>query len=57
MKSLVVYFSYTGKNYMNGAIRNITKVNTEIVSEEISKLTGADNQLMLILIALKSVVM
>ena len=27
---------------MNGAIRNITKGNTEIVAEEISKLTGAD---------------
>ena len=42
MKSLVVYFSHTGENYMNGAIRNITKGNTEIVDEEISKLTGAD---------------
>lgn len=57
MKSLVVYFSHTGENYMNGAIRNITRGNTEIVAEEISKLTRADNQLMLILIALKSVVM
>mgnify|MGYP004514649855 CR=1 FL=1 len=42
MKSLVVYFSHTGENYMNGAIRNITNSNTEIVAEEISKLTGAD---------------
>lgn len=42
MKSLVVYFSHTGENYMNGAIRNITKGNTEIVAEEISKLTEAD---------------
>ncbi len=42
MKSLVVYFSHTGENYINGAIRNITKGNTEIVAEEISKLTGAD---------------
>ncbi len=42
MKSLVVYFSHTGENYMNGAIKNITKGNTEIVAEEISKLTGAD---------------
>ena len=47
-----LFFSYR-ENY----IRNITKGNTEIVDEEISKLTGADNQLMLILIALKSVVM
>ena len=57
MKSLVVYFFHTGENYMNGAIRNITKGNTEIVAEEISKLTGADNQLMLILITIKTVVM
>lgn len=42
MKSLVIYFSHTGENYMNGAIRNITKGNTEIIAEEISKLTGAD---------------
>ena len=47
-----LFFSYR-ENY----IRNITKGNTEIVDEEISKLTGADNQLMLILITLKSVVM
>ena len=53
MKSLIVYFSHTGENY----IRNITKGNKEIVAEEISKLTGADNQLMLILITIKTVVM
>jgi len=43
--------------YRENYIRNITRGNTEIVDEEISKLTGADNQLMLILITLKSVVM
>lgn len=42
---------------MNDAIRNITNGNTEIVAKEISKLTGADNQFMLIIITLKSVVM
>lgn len=47
MKSLVVYFLVQGK----------LRGNTEIVDEEISKLTGADNQLMLILITIKSVVM
>lgn len=42
MKSLVIYFSHTGENYMEDGIRNIDKGNTEIVAEEISKLTGAD---------------
>ena len=42
MKGLVIYFSHTGENYMENGIRNIDKENTEIVAEEISKLTGAD---------------
>lgn len=42
MKSIVIYFSHTGENYMEDGIRNITKGNTEIVAEEISKLVGAD---------------
>lgn len=31
MKSLVIYFSHTGENYMSDGIRNIDKGNTEIV--------------------------
>lgn len=42
MKSLVIYFSHTGENYMNGTIKNITKGNTEIVAEKIKEITGAD---------------
>lgn len=50
-------FSSLFFSYKETYIRNITKGNTEIVDEEISKLTGADNQLMLILITIKTVVM
>lgn len=41
MKSLVIYFSRMGENYMSDGIRNIDKGNTEIVAEKISNLTGA----------------
>lgn len=42
MKSLIIYFSHTGENYMKDGIRNITKGNTEIVSEKIKEITNAD---------------
>ena len=42
MKSLVIYFSHTGENYMKNGIEDIKKGNTEIVAEKIQKLTGAD---------------
>lgn len=42
MKSLVIYFSHTGENYMSDGIRNIDKGNTEIVAETIKDITGAD---------------
>ncbi len=42
MKSLVIYFSHTGENYMQDGIRNITKGNTEIVAENIKEITTAD---------------
>ncbi len=41
-KSLVIYFSHTGENYMADGIRNIDKGNTEIVAEIIKDITGAD---------------
>ena len=41
-KSLVIYFSHTGENYMSDGIRNIDKGNTEIVAEMIRDITGAD---------------
>lgn len=42
MKSLVIYFSHTGENYMENGIRNIDKGNTEIVAENIKNIVGAD---------------
>ena len=41
-KSLVIYFSHTGENYMSDGIRNIDKGNTEIIAEMIKDITGAD---------------
>ena len=41
-KTLIVYYSRTGENYVNGSIRNLTKGNTEIVAEMIAELTGGD---------------
>ena len=41
-KSLVIYFSHTGENYMSDGIRNIDKGNTEIVAEMIKDIAGAD---------------
>lgn len=35
MKSLVIYFSHTGENYMRNGLENIDKGNTEIVAEYI----------------------
>lgn len=42
MKSLVIYFSHTGENYMRDGIRNIDKGNTKIVAEFINEITNAD---------------
>lgn len=41
-KSLVIYFSHTGENYMADGIRNIDKGNTEVIAEMIQDITGAD---------------
>lgn len=42
MKSLVIYFSRNGENYMEDGVRNIDKGNTEIVAETIKDLVKAD---------------
>ncbi len=39
-KTLIAYFSHTGENYFGGAIKNITKGNTEVVAEFAQKATG-----------------
>ena len=42
MKSLIIYFSHAGENYMEKGIENITKGNTEKLAEILQSLTGAD---------------
>lgn len=42
MKSLIIYFSHTGENYMQDGIRNILIGNTEIVAKYLQEITGAD---------------
>lgn len=42
MKTLVIYYSRKGENYLNGAIKNIDKGNTEYVAEFIRDAAGAD---------------
>lgn len=42
MKAIVIYFSRADENYFGGALRYINKGNTEIVAEEIQKITNAD---------------
>ncbi|MDE7263594.1 MAG: hypothetical protein K2N64_02915 [Anaeroplasmataceae bacterium] len=41
-KSLILYFSHIGENYMADGIRPIHKGNTEIVAEMIQKVTQAE---------------
>ncbi len=41
-KNLVIYYTRTGENYVNGSIRPIAKGNTEVVAEYIQEAVGAD---------------
>jgi hypothetical protein len=41
-KSLVIYYSRAGQNYVNGNIVDLPVGNTEIVVDYIKELTGAD---------------
>ena len=41
-KKLVIYYSRTGENYVNGKITSIQKGNTEYIAEFIQKNFGAD---------------
>lgn len=41
-KTLVIYYSRKGKNYVNGSIVDLPKGNTEICAEYIQKAVGAD---------------
>lgn len=42
MSELIVYFSRTGENYVNGTIKKLSIGNTEIVARLIQGKTGAD---------------
>lgn len=42
MKTLVIYYSRAGENYMEQGIENIVKGNTQILAELIKELIGAD---------------
>ena len=42
MKSLVVFFSRNGENYMENGLENIEVGNTEILANKIAKLTNSD---------------
>lgn len=41
-KTLVIYYSRKGANYVNGSIQNLSKGNTEIVAEYIARAVDAD---------------
>ncbi len=41
-KILIAYYSRKGQNYVNGAIKNLAKGNTEVVAEMIQKFTGGE---------------
>lgn len=41
-KSLIVYFSRKGNNYVGGRIVNLPIGNTEVIAKKIQKLTGSD---------------
>ena len=41
-KTLVIYYSRKGQNYVNGSIRELTKGNTELIAEYIRDAVGAD---------------
>lgn len=41
-KSLIVFYSREGNNYVNGVIQNLQVGNTKVVAEMIHEITGAD---------------
>lgn len=41
-KNLIIYYSRAGENYVNGAIVNLPKGNTEICAEFVQKAVGGD---------------
>lgn len=41
-KNIIIYYSRKGQNYVNGAIRDLAKGNTELCAEYIQKAVGGD---------------
>ena len=41
-KNLIIYYSRTGENYVNGSVKTLAKGNTETVAEFIQKAVGGD---------------
>ena len=41
-KTLIVYYSRKGENYVNGSVWNLAKGNTQVVAEMIADMTGGD---------------
>ena len=41
-KNLIIYYSRTGENYVNGNVKTLTKGNTETCAEFIQKAVGGD---------------
>ena len=41
-RNLIIYYSRTGENYVNGEIKKLSKGNTEICAEFIQKAVGGD---------------
>ena len=42
MKSIVIYFSRAGNNYVNGEIKELKIGNVEIIANKIAELTNSD---------------
>ena len=42
MKNLVIYYSRSGENYVNGKVTNLAKGNTEYIAEFIRDAANAD---------------
>lgn len=42
MKSIIIYFSRAGYNYVNGEIKDLKVGNTEVVAKKIAELTNSD---------------
>ena len=42
MKSIVIYYSRSGYNYVNGEIKNLKTGNVEIIANKIAEFTNSD---------------